>query len=125
MALEITELKNSPADNQSVDDPRIIGMPTRENIKFDSIKECKKDPVMDAVDKNSFERHGISAENMYKSSLILSFGIMDQSHHQGPALNVSVLFFVSEEIKNGEYKERSKVLNVKNIVPSDLFAEVL
>ena len=79
-------------------------MSTGKNIEFDSVKESEKDPVMDTVNENSLKRHGISAENMYKRSLILSFGIMNQGHDQGPALNVSVLFFVSEEVKNGEDK---------------------
>ena len=125
MALEVAELKDSPECNNSVDDPRWVGVSAGEEIKFNRVKEGEKDPVMDAVDEDSFEGHGVSAENVYERSLVLSFGVMQQGHYQSPALDVCVLFFVAEEVKDGEDEERSEVLDVEHVVPSDLLAEVL
>lgn len=55
-------------------------MSTWEKIQFDSVSQSEKDPIMYTVDKNSLERHGISAENMYVSSLVLALNVMQDSH---------------------------------------------
>ena len=80
---------------------------------------------MNAVYEHSLEWHRVPAENMHKCRFILSFTVVNQSHHQSPTLNVSKLLLVSQQVKDRENKDRPKILNVKNVVPADLLSEVL
>lgn len=52
-------------------------MSTREKVELDSVKESKENPVMDTIDEYSLEWHGISAEHVHESSLILPLCVMN------------------------------------------------
>lgn len=100
-------------------------MSTGEQIQFNGVEKGKEHPVMNTVDENSLEWHRISTEHMDQSCFVFSLGVMDQGHDQGPALNVGVLVLVSCQVEDREDKERAKVLNVENVVPPDLFTQIL
>ena len=55
-------------------------MSTWEKIQFDSVGQSKEDPIMNAIDKNSLEWHGISAENMYIYCFVLTLDVMQDGH---------------------------------------------
>jgi hypothetical protein len=124
MTLVVAKFKNCPKGYQSVNDTNMISMSTGEQIQFDGIEQSEEYPVMNTVDKHSLEWHGESTKYMHKGSLILSFGIVKQGHNQGPALNLSILLLISKQVENWKDKQWSKILDVEDIVPSDLFAKI-
>jgi hypothetical protein len=50
---------------------------------------------------------------------------MNQGHNQSPNLNLCVALFVAKQVKEGEYEQRPKILDIEYIIPSDLFSKVL
>lgn len=50
---------------------------------------------------------------------------MKDCHYEGPTLNVSVLLLIAQQVQDGHDKQRTEILDVEHVVPSDLFAEIL
>lgn len=55
-------------------------MSTWEKIQLDSVGQSEEDPIMNAIDENSLEWHGISAEDMYIGCFVLTLYVMQYSH---------------------------------------------
>lgn len=39
-------------------------------------------------------------------------------------MNIGVLLLIAQEVQDGHDKQRTEILNVEHVVPSDLFAEI-
>lgn len=100
-------------------------MPTGENIQLNSISQGKEYPIVNAVNKHALEWHWVATEDVHIGRLILSLGVVQHSHHQGPTLDAGVVLLVAEEIQYGQDQYRAQVLNVEHVVPTDLFAQIL
>lgn len=77
MALEIAELEQRPCRKQQINNKFGVSMSTGEHVELYWVKEGKENPIMNTIDEDSFERHGVPAKNMHICSLILSFGIVN------------------------------------------------
>lgn len=79
---------------------------------------------MQRVNKYSFEWHRSSAKNMNISSLKLSLNIMQNGHSQSNILNLVIILPLAKQEEKWEDKKRPSILNIEDIVPSDLSTQI-
>ena len=69
MAFEVAKLGKSPGSHNEPDYYWVVGVLIRIEVKLNTIAESEKNPVMERIDKHSFEGHGSSAEDVNVCSL--------------------------------------------------------
>jgi hypothetical protein len=82
-------------------------MSRREQIELNGIEQCKENPIVKTIDKNSFERHGFPAEDMNICGFVLSLEIVENAHDQSDGLDRCVLLPFSEQVEQRQNDDGS------------------
>lgn len=107
MALVVHEFKDSPKSEDDTDGSSAVSMASREEVKFNWIGKSEVNPIVEGIDYDPLEGHGLSTEHMHKSGFILSFQIVNKYHHQSHALDVGVELLLTKSIEKGHYENGS------------------
>ena len=113
-------MHQGPEHQQQHDVGFVVGNFLREAEELDAIQQPEQDPVMRRVDEQSFQGHGLAAEDMDEDSFEFPFDIVRDCHDGCEGLPERILLPLAKIVKQRDDDDGSEILQVEHVLPFDL-----